>query len=51
MLTLPADRRPLLSSLWAFILFNMIFRDLHQFLAPGYIKQMMIKARPPIITR
>ncbi|WP_435579801.1 DUF6326 family protein [Gilvibacter sp.] len=30
----------LLSLLWAFILFNMIFRDLHQMLAPGYIDQM-----------
>ncbi|MDC7998605.1 DUF6326 family protein [Gilvibacter sediminis] len=29
-----------LSLLWAFILFNMIFRDLHQMLAPGYIDEM-----------
>ncbi|MCK8522964.1 DUF6326 family protein [Aquimarina sp. D1M17] len=31
----------LLSTLWVFILFNMIFRDLHQFLAIGYIEEMM----------
>lgn len=31
----------LLSTLWIFILFNMIFRDLHEFLADGYIEEMM----------
>ena len=31
----------LLSTLWIFILFNMIFRDLHEFLAEGYIEEMM----------
>ncbi len=31
----------LLSTLWIFVLFNMIFRDLHQFLAKGYIEEMM----------
>ncbi|MBX2827505.1 MAG: hypothetical protein KTR22_05050 [Flavobacteriaceae bacterium] len=31
----------LLSTLWVFILFNMIFRDLHQLLAQGYIEEMM----------
>ena len=31
----------LISTLWIFILFNMVFRDLHQFLAKGYINEMM----------
>jgi len=31
----------LLSTLWVFILFNVIFRDLHEFLAEGYIEKMM----------
>lgn len=31
----------LISSLWIFILFNMTFRDFHQFLNKGYIEEMM----------
>ncbi len=31
----------LLSTLWIVILFNMIIRDLHEFLREGYIEQMM----------
>ena len=31
----------LLSTLWIFILFNIIFRDLHEFLAEGAIEEMM----------
>lgn len=31
----------LLSTLWIFILLNVIFRDLHEFLAEGYIEKMM----------
>ena len=31
----------LLSTLWTVILFNMIVRDLHEFLRKGYISQMM----------
>ncbi|MEL6812788.1 MAG: DUF6326 family protein [Bacteroidota bacterium] len=34
-------KQTLLSTLWVFVLFNMIFRDLHQFLANGYIEKMM----------
>jgi len=30
----------LLSTLWIFILFNMIVRDLHEFLREGYIEQL-----------
>lgn len=35
------DPRVLLSTLWIVILFNMIIRDLHEFLRDGYIEQMM----------
>ena len=31
----------LLTSLWAFLLFNMIFRDLHQFGKADFIKEVM----------
>ena len=31
----------LLSTMWIFILLNMIIRDLHQFLHSGYIQEMM----------
>ena len=31
----------LLSTLWVFVLFNMIFRDLHEFLNQGYIEELM----------
>ncbi len=31
----------LLSTLWIFVLFNIIFRDLHQFLAKGFIEEMI----------
>jgi len=31
----------LLSTLWVFILFNMILRDLHEFPTDGYIEELM----------
>ena len=31
------DPRVLLSALWVFFLMNIIFRDIHQFLSPGYM--------------
>ena len=31
----------LLSSLWIFVLFNMILRDLHEFPTEGYVENMM----------
>ncbi|MEO0735121.1 MAG: DUF6326 family protein [Bacteroidota bacterium] len=40
-MTKQVSPQALLSSLWIFILFNMTFRDFHQFLAPGYIEEMM----------
>ncbi len=35
------ERHALLSTLWIFILFNMIFRDLHQFASEGFIQEIM----------
>ncbi|TAI49003.1 DUF6326 family protein [Flagellimonas allohymeniacidonis] len=35
------ERRPLLSTLWIFVLFNMIFRDLHQFANAGFVQELM----------
>ncbi len=34
---LPQNPRTLLSALWIFLLMNIIFRDIHQFLSPGYM--------------
>ncbi|MEM7572420.1 MAG: DUF6326 family protein [Bacteroidota bacterium] len=31
----------LLSTLWVFILFNMVFRDLHELLAPDYFEELL----------
>lgn len=33
----PQNPRTLLSALWVFFLMNIIFRDIHQFLSPGYM--------------
>ncbi|MEM9005638.1 MAG: DUF6326 family protein [Cyanobacteria bacterium P01_F01_bin.86] len=30
-----------LSTLWMFYLFNVIFRDIHEFIEPGFIEQVM----------
>ncbi|HSF86266.1 MAG TPA: hypothetical protein VLG28_11520 [Acidimicrobiia bacterium] len=35
------DRRALRSSPWIFVLFNMLFRDIHEFARPGWIEQLM----------
>nr|WP_298995981.1 DUF6326 family protein [uncultured Allomuricauda sp.] len=35
------NSQSLLSTLWIFVLLNIIFRDLHQFLNQGYIEEMM----------
>ena len=36
--SMPArDPRAFLSILWVFLLMNLIFRDIHQFLSPGYM--------------
>lgn len=32
-----ADPRATLSALWVFFLLNIVFRDIHQFLSPGYM--------------
>lgn len=35
------DRKTTLSTLWIFILFNVIFRDIHELFRPGLIAEMM----------
>ncbi len=35
------ERQSLLSALWIFILFNIIFRDLHQFAHQGFVQELM----------
>ena len=42
------DSRILLSTLWIVILFNMIVRDLHEFLREGYIEHMMSLQIPEV---
>ena len=36
-----ADRRGVLSALWIVVLFNMLFRDIHEFARPGAIEEFM----------
>ena len=38
---LGTDIKALLSTLWIFVLFNMLFRDLHDFVRPGLLEEMM----------
>ena len=35
------DIKALLSTVWIFVLFNMIFRDLHEFGRPGFLEEIM----------
>lgn len=42
------DPKVLLSTLWIVILFNMIIRDLHEFLREGYIEEMMSLQIPEV---
>ncbi|WP_375228605.1 DUF6326 family protein [Roseobacter sp. S98] len=37
----PVDTHIQLSALWLFILLNIIFRDLHQFVMPGFLETIM----------
>ena len=39
--TIGMDIKALLSTLWIFVLFNMIFRDLHEFGRPGFLEEIM----------
>ena len=39
--TMGIDIKALLSTLWIFVLFNMIFRDLHEFGRPGFLEEIM----------
>ncbi len=36
-----AERRAVLSSLWVFVLINMLFRDVHEFFRSGAIEEFM----------
>lgn len=38
---LTMETKAKLSTLWMFYLFNTIFRDLHEFVEPGFIEQVM----------
>jgi hypothetical protein len=35
------DRKVLLSTLWIFALFNVIFRDIHEIFRPGFLEEVM----------
>lgn len=35
------DRKALLSTLWIFALFNVIFGDIHKFFRPGFLEEVM----------
>lgn len=39
--TVATDKKALLSTLWIFVLLNIIFRDIHEFFRPGLLKEMM----------
>ena len=36
-----AEQRALLSTLWAFVLINTVFRDLHEFSRPGMLFELL----------
>ena len=38
---LTIEMKAMLSTLWMFYLFNVIFRDIHEFIEPGFIEQVM----------
>lgn len=38
---LTIETKAKLSTLWMFYLFNTIFRDIHEFIEPGFVEQMM----------
>lgn len=38
---LAIETKAKLSTLWIFVLFNVIFRDLHEFARPGFIEELM----------
>ena len=35
------DMTAKLSTLWIFVLLNVIFRDIHEFISPGYLEEVM----------
>ncbi|MGB7339266.1 MAG: DUF6326 family protein [Phototrophicaceae bacterium] len=44
-----SNKPALLSTLWIFVLFNMIFRDIHQFANPGYLEEAMVGVTPELL--
>ncbi len=41
MITEHVDMKALLSTLWVFVMFNMVFADIFSFMYPGVLKQIM----------
>lgn len=39
--TATTDRKDILSTLWIFVLFNLLFRDMHELFRPGLLAEMM----------
>lgn len=39
--TTERDRKVLISTLWLFVLLNVIFRDIHEFISPGFLAEAM----------
>lgn len=39
--TIELSRKATLSTLWIFVLLNIIFRDIHQLFKPGFLEEMM----------
>ncbi len=37
--TTEIDKKVLLSTLWLFVLLNIIFRDIHEFISPGFLEE------------
>jgi len=35
------DRKVLFSTIWLFILLNIIFRDIHEFISPGFLEEAL----------
>ena len=39
--TIGTDIKAVLSTLWMFVLLNIIFRDIHDLFRPGFLEEMM----------
>ena len=38
-MTAERDRKVLISTIWLFVLLNIIFRDIHEFISPGFLAE------------